>query len=213
MTYRSRIVSHSFIVVIIATLIAPKSSKAQDKEPPVSMYSSFGLSVPIASKTFSQLYRTGTGFSEGIVIRLINRLSLRTTFNYHWYNFKGHNPFFRADVYPKEIPDKISAHTVGFNVDMMFDITGNHHNVHWYSVIGPDFMSFKSGSNQYGNQQADSTLSFQSNTFGWNIGTGIRYTLTKQIQFYGEMDYQLNFEKTGTRELLPLSLGISFFLD
>jgi len=201
------------LVAIVATLLIPRSSKAQDKEPPVSLYTSVGLSVPVASTTFRKYYRTGWGFNEGFMIKLIDRLSLRTTFNYHWYNFKEHNPFFRAAVYPKKIPDRISARTIGFNADMVFDITGSHDHIRWYSVIGPDFMSFKSGSDQYGNQQADGTLTYQSNTLGWNIGTGIHYTLTQQVRLYGEMDYRLNFEKTGTRELLPLSLGISFYLD
>lgn len=213
MTYKSRCFSVALFFMFMATLILPWQSEAQNKQSPVSLYTSVGIAIPVASTTFRKYYKTGWGFNEGFMIKLIDRFSLRTTFNYHWYNFKEHNPFFRGVVYPKKLPDRISARTIGFNLDMMFDLTGSHDHVHWYTVMGPDFMSFKSGSDQYGNQQADGTFPFRSNTFGWNIGTGIRYTLTQQVRLFGEMDYQINFEKNGTRELLPLSVGIAFYLN
>ena len=213
MTNKSRCLCGMLVVLFAATFIMTRPTKAQDKKSPVSLYTSVGIAVPMSSITFRKYYRTGWGFNEGLMIKLIDRLSLRTTFNYHWYNFKEHNPFFRGVVYPQKVPDRISARTIGFNADMMFDITGSHDHVHWYSVMGPDFMSFKSGSDQYGNQQADGTFPFRSNTFGWNIGTGIRYTLTRQVRFFGEMDYQINFEKNGIRELIPLSVGVAFYLN
>ena len=201
--------------VFIATVAIPRSSKAQeDSAPTVRLYSSVGIAVPIASKTFRRHYDVGPGFNEGLLIRLMDPLSLRTTFTYHWYDFRRHSPYQSGEFIPPK--NRISANTVGFNTDFIFnayklnspDFRKQFACV--YSVIGVNFMSFKSGGDEFASQQLES---FRSNTFGVNAGAGLRYFLNRQIQFYGELDYQINFEKTGTRELLPISLGVSLYLN
>lgn len=178
---------------------------AQNTEPTESMYTSLNLVTSMAPTTFKKYYKLGPGFGLGIISKLDDRLSLRTEFRYNRYGFKRYK-YLSDRAYEVNVPHNVSAKTFSISADLIYDLLGDPGSVQLYTVLGPGFMNFDGGLYT----DATGTQTYSARSFGLTFGTGLKIPVGSYVKIYLETDYQTQFEKHGSRELWPISFGISF---